>query len=74
MSLSFQLLTIQRQVFDFLGYMWGPILVNFFHFIFVIFGFFGAYQFRPKYLISVSIISIIIIYDKIINQAMPSKL
>nr|CAD7265083.1 unnamed protein product [Timema shepardi] len=43
--------TIERQVFDFLGYMWAPILANFFNIIFVIFGFYGAFQFRPKYII-----------------------
>lgn len=52
--LSLQLTIIERQVFDFLGYMWAPILANFLHMIFIIFGFFGAYQFRAKYLISVS--------------------
>lgn len=41
-------------MFDFFGYMWAPILVNFLHMIFIIFGIFGAYQFRSKYLISVS--------------------
>lgn len=35
--------------------MWAPILANFFHMVFIIFGFFGAYQFRAKYLISVSL-------------------
>ncbi|XP_055630387.1 sodium/potassium-transporting ATPase subunit beta-1-interacting protein isoform X3 [Toxorhynchites rutilus septentrionalis] len=49
------LFVIERQVFDFLGYMWAPILVNFFHIIFVIFGFFGAYQYRPKYLVTYSL-------------------
>ncbi|XP_058836523.1 sodium/potassium-transporting ATPase subunit beta-1-interacting protein isoform X1 [Topomyia yanbarensis] len=49
------LFVIERQVFDFLGFMWAPILVNFFHIIFVIFGFFGAYQYRPKYLITYSL-------------------
>ncbi|KAG7189348.1 hypothetical protein KM043_016999 [Ampulex compressa] len=44
--------TIERQVFDFLGFMWAPILVNFFNIIFVILGFFGAFQYRPKYIIS----------------------
>ncbi|CAN7984063.1 unnamed protein product [Ixodes pacificus] len=41
--------TFQRQVFDFLGYMWAPILGNFFQIIFVIFGFFGTYHYRPRY-------------------------
>jgi Na,K-Atpase Interacting protein len=51
-----QLTIIARQVFDFLGYMWAPILANFLHMIFIIFGFFGAYQYRAKYLISVSFV------------------
>lgn len=42
-------LTVQRQIFDFLGYMWAPIIGNFFQIIFVIFGLFGVYQYRPKY-------------------------
>lgn len=49
-----QLTIIERQIFDFLGYMWAPILANFFQIIFVIFGFFGGYQFSAKYLITVS--------------------
>ncbi|XP_070499738.1 sodium/potassium-transporting ATPase subunit beta-1-interacting protein isoform X2 [Chironomus tepperi] len=53
---SLQLLTIiERQIFDFLGYMFAPILANFLHIIFVIFGLFGAYQFRGKYLSSYSV-------------------
>ncbi|XP_043677782.1 uncharacterized protein LOC122633673 isoform X1 [Vespula pensylvanica] len=44
--------TVERQVFDFLGFMWAPILVNFFNIIFVILGFFGGFQYRPKYIIS----------------------
>ncbi|XP_037926883.1 sodium/potassium-transporting ATPase subunit beta-1-interacting protein isoform X3 [Hermetia illucens] len=48
-----QLITIvERQVFDFLGYMWAPIIANFFHIIFVIFGFYGAYHFRAKYIVA----------------------
>ncbi|CAL4128308.1 unnamed protein product, partial [Meganyctiphanes norvegica] len=46
-----QISTAERQVFDFLGHMWLPIIANFFNFIFVIFGFFGAYQYRTKYTI-----------------------
>jgi len=42
-------------VFDFLGFMWGPILANFFQIIFAIFGFFGVYQYRPKYIIVYSV-------------------
>ncbi|XP_075165120.1 sodium/potassium-transporting ATPase subunit beta-1-interacting protein isoform X2 [Haematobia irritans] len=48
-----QMITIiERQVFDFLGYMWAPIFVNFFHILFIIFGFYGAYHFRIKYIIT----------------------
>jgi len=50
----FQLVTIERQVFDFLGYMWMPIIGNFLQIIFVIIGFFGTYQYRPKVIILVS--------------------
>ncbi|XP_058798539.1 sodium/potassium-transporting ATPase subunit beta-1-interacting protein isoform X2 [Phymastichus coffea] len=32
--------------------MWVPILINFFNIIFVILGFFGAFQYRPKYILS----------------------
>ncbi|XP_071440667.1 sodium/potassium-transporting ATPase subunit beta-1-interacting protein 4 [Hetaerina americana] len=51
--------TIERQVFDFLGFMWAPILANFFQMVFVIFGFFGAYQYRSKYIIAFCIWSIV---------------
>ncbi|XP_069964376.1 sodium/potassium-transporting ATPase subunit beta-1-interacting protein isoform X6 [Bactrocera oleae] len=55
-----QMITIiERQVFDFLGYMWAPILVNFFHIIFIILGFYGAYHFRIKYIITYLIWSFI---------------
>lgn len=47
---------LQRQVFDFLGYQWAPILANFLHIMAVILGMFGTVQFRFKYLIFVSII------------------
>ncbi|XP_050314005.1 sodium/potassium-transporting ATPase subunit beta-1-interacting protein [Anthonomus grandis grandis] len=48
-----QLVTVvERQVFDFLGFLWISLLVNFLQIIFTIFGFFGAYQYRPKYIIS----------------------
>lgn len=49
-----QILTAFRQVIDFLGYMWGPILLNFFQILFSIFGIFGVYQYRPKYITAVS--------------------
>ena len=44
--------TAERQIFDFMGYMWFPILANFFNIIFVIFGLFGLYQLRFGYLVS----------------------
>ncbi|XP_052764998.1 sodium/potassium-transporting ATPase subunit beta-1-interacting protein-like isoform X3 [Mya arenaria] len=49
--LSLQLLgTIEKQVFDFLGYMWAPILGNFFQIICTILGIFGTCQYRPKFI------------------------
>lgn len=49
--LSLQLLsTIERQVFDFLGYMWAPIIGNFFQIVCTILGIFGTYQYRPKFI------------------------
>ena len=50
----FQMSTIERQVFDFLGYMWAPIIGNFLQIIFVIIGLFGTYQYRPKVVVVVS--------------------
>ncbi|KAG5846668.1 hypothetical protein ANANG_G00117430 [Anguilla anguilla] len=45
-----QLISIlERQIFDFLGYQWAPILTNFAHVIMVILGLFGTVQFRPRY-------------------------
>ncbi|XP_051581107.1 sodium/potassium-transporting ATPase subunit beta-1-interacting protein 2 isoform X2 [Myxocyprinus asiaticus] len=45
-----QLISIlERQIFDFLGYQWAPILTNFIHIITVILGLFGTVQFRPRY-------------------------
>ncbi|XP_066268157.1 sodium/potassium-transporting ATPase subunit beta-1-interacting protein 2-like isoform X1 [Branchiostoma lanceolatum] len=43
--------TVERQVFDFLGYMWAPIIGNFFQIICVILGLFGTYQYRPRYIV-----------------------
>lgn len=42
--------TAQRQVLDFLGYMWLPIAANFIHILCTIIGFFGAYQWRLGYI------------------------
>ncbi|KAF0766496.1 sodium/potassium-transporting ATPase subunit beta-1-interacting protein isoform X1 [Aphis craccivora] len=33
-----------RQAFDFLGFMWGSVLANFFELLFIIFGIFGVVQ------------------------------
>uniref|UniRef100_A0A8C5TEJ2 Sodium/potassium-transporting ATPase subunit beta-1-interacting protein n=1 Tax=Malurus cyaneus samueli TaxID=2593467 RepID=A0A8C5TEJ2_9PASS len=41
----------ERQVFDFLGYQWAPILANFLHIIIVILGLFGTIQYRPRYIV-----------------------
>uniref|UniRef100_A0AAZ3PEH2 Sodium/potassium-transporting ATPase subunit beta-1-interacting protein n=1 Tax=Oncorhynchus tshawytscha TaxID=74940 RepID=A0AAZ3PEH2_ONCTS len=45
------LVALERQVFDFLGYQWAPILANFFHIIIVILGLFGTIQYRPRYIV-----------------------
>ncbi|XP_061827491.1 sodium/potassium-transporting ATPase subunit beta-1-interacting protein 3 [Nerophis lumbriciformis] len=48
----FQLITaLERQVFDFLGFQWAPIMINFIHIILVILGIFGAIQYRTRYVI-----------------------
>ncbi|MED6245506.1 hypothetical protein ATANTOWER_004086 [Ataeniobius toweri] len=48
-----QLITaVERQVFDFLGYQWAPIMVNFFHIIMVILGLFGAVQYQSRYVVT----------------------
>lgn len=49
-----QVMALERQVFDFLGYQWAPILANFFHIIIVILGLFGTIQYRPRYIVVVS--------------------
>uniref|UniRef100_A0A8C5Q1A5 Sodium/potassium-transporting ATPase subunit beta-1-interacting protein n=1 Tax=Leptobrachium leishanense TaxID=445787 RepID=A0A8C5Q1A5_9ANUR len=41
---------LERQIFDFLGYQWAPILANFFHIIIVILGLFGTIQCRTRYI------------------------
>lgn len=49
------IITVQRQVFDFLGYMWLPIITNFINILLIIFGSFGAVQCITKYLIAYAI-------------------
>ncbi|XP_069829770.1 sodium/potassium-transporting ATPase subunit beta-1-interacting protein 2 isoform X2 [Dendropsophus ebraccatus] len=41
---------LERQIFDFLGYQWAPILANFVHIIIVILGLFGTIQCRTRYI------------------------
>lgn len=53
-SFSHQVSVLERQVIDFLGYQWAPILTNFLHIIVVILGLFGTIQFRPRYVTGVS--------------------
>ncbi|XP_051516467.1 sodium/potassium-transporting ATPase subunit beta-1-interacting protein 4-like isoform X2 [Myxocyprinus asiaticus] len=49
---TFQMMVaFERQVFDFLGYQWAPILANFFHILVVILGLFGTIQYRPRYIV-----------------------
>ncbi|MBN3297689.1 NKAI1 protein, partial [Amia calva] len=50
-SLFFQVAALERQIFDFLGYQWAPILANFLHIMAVILGIFGTMQYRSRYLI-----------------------
>lgn len=38
-------------MFDFLGYQWAPILINFLHIIVVILGLFGTVHYKPRYII-----------------------
>ena len=50
--MSLQLLSlVERQIFDFLGYMWLPMLANFFNTIIAILGIFGNYQYHTAYLL-----------------------
>lgn len=48
-----QVAALERQIFDFLGYQWAPILANFLHIMAVILGIFGTIQYRSKYLMVV---------------------
>ncbi|XP_070305954.1 sodium/potassium-transporting ATPase subunit beta-1-interacting protein 2 [Odocoileus virginianus] len=47
---TFSVCVLERQIFDFLGYQWAPILANFVHIIIVILGLFGTIQYRPRYI------------------------
>nr|XP_023417549.1 sodium/potassium-transporting ATPase subunit beta-1-interacting protein 3 [Cavia porcellus] len=46
---------LERQIFDFLGFQWAPILGNFLHIIVVILGLFGTIQYRPRYIMVYSV-------------------
>ncbi|XP_035394166.1 sodium/potassium-transporting ATPase subunit beta-1-interacting protein 2 isoform X1 [Cygnus atratus] len=50
MKYSMKVSVLERQIFDFLGYQWAPILANFIHIIVVILGLFGTIQYRPRYI------------------------
>ena len=51
--LTLQLIsTLERQIFDFLGFMWVPILANFLHTIVVILGIFGVYQYTSRHILT----------------------
>ncbi|XP_055390950.1 sodium/potassium-transporting ATPase subunit beta-1-interacting protein 2 [Bubalus kerabau] len=49
-SFAKRVCVLERQIFDFLGYQWAPILANFVHIIIVILGLFGTIQYRPRYI------------------------
>ncbi|RXM93795.1 Sodium/potassium-transporting ATPase subunit beta-1-interacting protein 1, partial [Acipenser ruthenus] len=50
-SLCSQVAALERQIFDFLGYQWAPILANFIHIMAVIMAIFGTMQYRSHHLI-----------------------
>ncbi|XP_048868184.1 sodium/potassium-transporting ATPase subunit beta-1-interacting protein 3-like isoform X2 [Brienomyrus brachyistius] len=53
---TLQLLTaLERQIFDFLGYQWAPILGNFLHIVILILGLSGTLQYRSRFLLVYSI-------------------
>jgi len=45
-------------VFDFLGFMWAPIISNFIHIAFMIVGIFGVHQYRSPYVITVRFLAV----------------
>ncbi|XP_025781786.1 sodium/potassium-transporting ATPase subunit beta-1-interacting protein 1 [Puma concolor] len=51
LPLKLEVAALERQIFDFLGYQWAPILANFLHIMAVILGIFGTVQYRSRYLI-----------------------
>ena len=53
------LTSAEKQIFDFLGYMWLPILCNFLNIVFVIFCCFGVWQRKRNYIVSYIIWTVI---------------
>ncbi|XP_074656597.1 sodium/potassium-transporting ATPase subunit beta-1-interacting protein 1-like [Tubulanus polymorphus] len=49
------ILSVEHQVFCFLGYLWGAIIGNFLQIIMVIIGLFGACQYRPRVVLAYAI-------------------
>ena len=67
--LALQLIsTLERQIFDFLGYMWMPILANFLHTLVVILGIFGVYQYTSRHMVTYLGMYILIEYHIRTNQ------
>jgi Na,K-Atpase Interacting protein len=56
-----QVAVIEKQVFDFLGFMWTCIIINFLQIIFVITGLFGVCQYRAKITLVVGAINIFVL-------------
>ncbi|XP_022083397.1 sodium/potassium-transporting ATPase subunit beta-1-interacting protein 1-like [Acanthaster planci] len=44
------LASVERFVFDIVGYMWTPVLVGVIDIIIILFGIFGIHQYRPKFI------------------------
>lgn len=49
LSLIILIFVVTRQIFDFLGRLWSPIVCNFLQIVSTIFACFGAVQLRPKF-------------------------
>jgi hypothetical protein len=60
---------IERTIFDFMGFMFGTILIDLFYFIILVIGLFGAYQYRTNYVAAVSCIQslFLIFFQKFIK-------
>lgn len=64
---------LERQIFDFLGYQWAPILANFVHIIIVILGLFGTIQYRPRYITGVSILPAFTFSTELEKEIQPTE-